>query len=170
VGPAHTLGDLIVYVPDAGVVMAGDILFIGSTPVLWDGSARNWTRACERILQLKPAMVVPGHGPLTDLAGVDMVRHYWQFLRSAVRRHFEKGRPAFESALRIATSDDFLKQPFAAWDFRERIVINVNAIYRRLMGRSRRIGALDRLRLLRQTALMERELLRHGRGAASDSA
>ena len=37
VGPAHTGGDVIVHVPDAGVVFAGDILFIGSTPIVWAG-------------------------------------------------------------------------------------------------------------------------------------
>jgi glyoxylase-like metal-dependent hydrolase (beta-lactamase superfamily II) len=37
VGPAHTPGDLIVHVPDARVVFAGDILFIGVTPVMWAG-------------------------------------------------------------------------------------------------------------------------------------
>ena len=37
VGPAHTPGDLIVHVPDTRVVFAGDILFIGVTPVMWAG-------------------------------------------------------------------------------------------------------------------------------------
>ena len=170
VGPAHTLGDVVVHVPDARAVMAGDILFLGSTPVLWDGSARNWIHACERILQLKPEVVVPGHGPLTDMAGVDLVRHYWQFLRSAVRRHFERGRPALDAALRIVRSDEFLKQPFAGWGWRERTVINVEAIYRRLAGRSRRIGRLDRLRLMRQTAVMYEELARQAPAIRSEPA
>ena len=42
VGPAHTDGDAIVHVPDAGVVFTGDILFIGGTPIVWAGPFANW--------------------------------------------------------------------------------------------------------------------------------
>jgi cyclase len=165
VGPAHTSGDLVVYLPDDGVVAAGDVLFFGSTPILWDGSARNWVHACERILAWKVEAVVPGHGPVTDLAGVDLVRKYWQFLRGAVRYHFDRGRSPYVAAMRIATSDDFLKQPFASWDCPERIVVNVHSMYRRLLGRSRRLGSFERIMLLRKAALMASELPQR---AASD--
>lgn len=158
VGPAHTSGDLIAHLPDDRIVFAGDILFLGMTPVLWDGSARNWIKACERILELKADIVLPGHGPLSDLTGVDGVRKYWQFLRSAVRRHFEKGRPPMWTAQYIARSDEFLSQPFAKWDGQERIVINVYALYRRLMGRKRRLSTLARLNLMRQAAVLARDL------------
>jgi glyoxylase-like metal-dependent hydrolase (beta-lactamase superfamily II) len=159
VGPAHTSGDLIAFLPDARIVFAGDILFHGTTPVLWDGSSRNWVKACERILELKPETVLPGHGPITGPDGVDAVRKYWQFLRSAVRRHFENGRPPTETAVYIAQSDEYLRQPFAKWDGQERIVINVHAIYRRLLGKKRRVSTWMRLRLLREAALMAEELV-----------
>lgn len=158
VGPAHTAGDLVVHLPDARIVFAGDILFHGTIPVLWDGSSRNWVKACERILDLKAETVVPGHGPITDLNGVDAVRKYWQFLRTAVRRHFEKGRPPTATAALIARSEEYLKQPFAKWDGQERIVINVHAIYRRLLGRKRSVSVWRRLRLLREAALLAQKL------------
>ena len=41
-GPAHTLGDTIAHVPDAGVVFTGDLLFIEGTPIMWDGPVANW--------------------------------------------------------------------------------------------------------------------------------
>ena len=53
-------------------------------------------------------------------------------------------------------SDDFPRQPFADWDGRERIMINVHAIYRGLMGRQH-AGTLERLNLLRKTALLAKE-------------
>ncbi|SPE36874.1 hypothetical protein SBA6_600005 [Candidatus Sulfopaludibacter sp. SbA6] len=101
--------------------------------------------------------MVPGHGPVTDLSGVDAVRRYWQFLDGAARRHFEKRDSASLAARRIAQSDEFREQPFAKWDGQERITINVHAIYRGLMGR-RRAGTLARLNVLRKTALMARDL------------
>jgi glyoxylase-like metal-dependent hydrolase (beta-lactamase superfamily II) len=50
VGPAHTQGDVLVYVPDAKTLYSGDILFIGSTPVMWAGPVENWLAALNRIL------------------------------------------------------------------------------------------------------------------------
>src|SRR5215472_16058192 len=62
VGPAHTAGDVIAYVPANRLVYAGDILFIEGTPIAWAGPVRNWINACERILGLEVDTVVPGHG------------------------------------------------------------------------------------------------------------
>ena len=157
-GPAHTAGDLVVYLPEDRIVIAGDILFLGTTPILWDGSVRNWVRGCEHILGWKVDTVVPGHGPITDLSGVEAVRGYWQFLRKAVWHQFDRGRPASEAALRIATSDEFRAEPFAQWECPERIMINVHTMYRRLMRLRRHLGVLERLRLLRQTAILARKL------------
>jgi cyclase len=163
VGPAHTAGDLVVYLPEERILIAGDILFFGTTPVLWDGSAEKWIRACERILEWKVDVVVPGHGPLTDLAGIEAVRKYWQFLDGAARRHFKKGDSASVAAVRIAQSDEFREQPFATWDGQERIAINVHAIYRGLRGR-RGMGVVERLNVLRKTALMARDTQKRGLG------
>lgn len=50
-GPSHTQGDMLVYVPDAKTLYSGDILFIGSTPVMWAGPVGNWLAALDRILE-----------------------------------------------------------------------------------------------------------------------
>src|SRR4051794_20761511 len=42
VGPAHTEGDVIVHVPDEGVVYAGDVLFMQCAPIGWEGSTQRW--------------------------------------------------------------------------------------------------------------------------------
>ncbi len=44
-GPAHTPGDAIAHVPDAGVVFTGDLLFIEGTPIMWAGPVSNWLTA-----------------------------------------------------------------------------------------------------------------------------
>ena len=48
----------------------GDILFIGGTPIVWAGPLSNWIAACDLMLGLDADTVVPGHGPLTDAAGI----------------------------------------------------------------------------------------------------
>jgi cyclase len=147
VGPAHSRGDAIVYVPADRVVFSGDILFIGSHPIVWEGPVENWIRACDRILALDVDTVVPGHGPITDKKGVHRVKDYWEYLLSESRRRFDGGMTAREAAGDIALDG------FAGWIDRERIAVNVDTIYREFSGdRSRR----DPLAMLALMARFER--------------
>ena len=101
VGPAHTAGDLIVHLPDASTVFCGDILFIGGTPIIWEGPVANWVTACDRILALDCGTVVPGHGPLTDAAGVREVRDYLVFVEEASREFHRAGLTAAEAVAEL---------------------------------------------------------------------
>jgi glyoxylase-like metal-dependent hydrolase (beta-lactamase superfamily II) len=126
VGPAHTLGDVIVHVPDAGTVFTGDILFVGVTPVMWAGPIGNWIAACDRITALGAETIVPGHGPVTDTSGVNAVRAYLEWVRDEATRRFEVGMSAADAARDIDLG------PFASWVDSERIVVTVDSIYREL--------------------------------------
>ena len=48
VGPAHTRGDVIAWVPSTRTLFTGDILFAGSHPIAWEGPVANWISACSR--------------------------------------------------------------------------------------------------------------------------
>jgi glyoxylase-like metal-dependent hydrolase (beta-lactamase superfamily II) len=136
VGPAHTRGDVIVHVPADRVVFSGDILFIGSHPIVWDGPVKNWIAACDRILQLDVGTVVPGHGPITDKAGVVQAREYWELLLVESRRRFDRGMTVGEAARDIARHS---LGRFSSLRERERLAVNVDTIYREFSGdRSRR--------------------------------
>jgi cyclase len=131
VGPAHTAGDTIVYVPDARTVYTGDILFIGGTPIVWAGPLSNWVAACELMLGLELDTVVPGHGPLTDTAGIVAVRDYLSLVdREATARH-EAGMDAFDAARDIGRSLG-LDERFGEWGEFGRIAVNVETVYRSL--------------------------------------
>ncbi len=128
VGPAHTRGDILVHVPADGVVFSGDILFIEGHPIIWAGPVGNWIRACERILELAPETVVPGHGPITDSRGVAEVKGYLSYIEGEARRRFEAGLSAEEAARDIALDD------YSSWGDAERIVVNVHTLYREFAG------------------------------------
>jgi len=143
VGPAHTRGDVIVHVPDARAVFTGDILFVEGTPIVWEGPVSNWIAACNRILALDAEVIVPGHGPITDRRGALAVRAYLEFVTREARARFEAGMDALTAARDIALGE------FADWSDRERIVVNVDTLYREL-GAPNAGG--DTLRLLRGMA------------------
>lgn len=131
VGPAHTAGDTIAYVPSARTVYTGDILFIGGAPIVWAGPLENWIAACDLINSLDLDVVVPGHGPLTDKAGVSRVREYLSFVLTEASARQEQGMDAFDAAREICA--DILGDPnksFATWKEFGRISVNVDTVYR----------------------------------------
>jgi len=132
VGPAHTRGDVIVHVPSDGVVFTGDILFIDDTPIIWQGPVESWLRACDRILALDCGVIVPGHGPLTDARGVHAVRDYLVYVRDQARARYEAGLSVADAARDIAR--ELAGSPFGRWLDAERVVVNVNTLYRELSG------------------------------------
>jgi glyoxylase-like metal-dependent hydrolase (beta-lactamase superfamily II) len=131
VGPAHTAGDTIVYVPDAGTVYTGDILFIGGTPIVWAGPLSNWIAACDLMLGLDAHTVVPGHGPLTDAAGIVAVRDYLSFVDEAATARHSSGMDAFDAARDIGRELG-LDERFGGWGEFGRIAVNVETVYRTL--------------------------------------
>ena len=126
VGPAHTAGDVIVHVPEVATVFTGDILFHQGTPLIWDGPVQNWLDACDLILDLDCAVIVPGHGPLADADAVRATAGYLRFVRAEATARHAAGLPAAETAWDIDLG------AYADWGESERIALNVDAVYREI--------------------------------------
>lgn len=126
VGPAHTKGDVVVHVPSAKVVFTGDILFIGSHPIVWEGPIASWIAACDRILALDAEVVVPGHGPVTTKAGVEQTKAYWQAVLDAARRGHAAGVASDEVARELISNG------YGEWTEAHRLVVNVDTAYREI--------------------------------------
>ncbi|MCB1684502.1 MAG: MBL fold metallo-hydrolase [Pseudomonadales bacterium] len=128
VGPAHTAGDILAFVPADRMAFTGDILFIEGHPIIWAGPVQNWIGACDYLLGLDVDLIVPGHGPITDKRGVRAVREYLVYIRDEARRRYDAGMPALEAALDISLTD------YDSWGDAERIVVNVTTLYREFSG------------------------------------
>jgi 2-keto-4-pentenoate hydratase/2-oxohepta-3-ene-1,7-dioic acid hydratase in catechol pathway/glyoxylase-like metal-dependent hydrolase (beta-lactamase superfamily II) len=125
-GPAHTAADSVVHVPDAGVLFAGDLLFIGCTPIVWAGPIANWVAACDAMIALDVPTVVPGHGPVTDPDGIRAVRGYLVHVADQAEAAYREGLSFVEAADRIDLGE------YASWLDAERVVVNVYQRYREL--------------------------------------
>jgi len=123
VGPAHTAGDTLVYVPGDRIVYTGDIIFADAHPIVWDGPVANWIRACDLMLSWDVDVVVPGHGRICDPKAVRATRDYWHYLTLAARARFDAGMPVEEAVRDIAL------EQFDGWLDEERIVVNVHVLY-----------------------------------------
>lgn len=124
VGPAHTKGDTIVYVPEDKVVFTGDILFNEGHPIIWSGPVNNWIDACTYIIDLDVETVVPGHGPITDKTAVKNLRYYFEYIRDEAKSRFDAGMNWQDAGCEISLAE------FKDWTDSERIMANVFALYR----------------------------------------
>ena len=128
VGPAHTAGDLIVHLPDDDVVFAGDVIFRECTPIGWEGTFAGWIAALDRILELRPAVIVPGHGPLSGPEGARELRDYFVYVEREARACHARGLSLEDAATAIELG------PYARWNQPERLVFNLARAYRELRG------------------------------------
>jgi len=119
-GPAHSPEDVIIVVPQEGVVFSGDILFAGRIPFVGEADSKRWLERIDRLLELKPRIMVTGHGqvsrdPAKDLA---LTREYLLFLRVEMGRAVEEFVP-FEEAYAKTDWGRFARVP--AFDAANRI-------------------------------------------------
>lgn len=128
-GPAHTTNDSIVWIPDRGVLFAGDLLFSGGTPFVLMGSVLGSIRVLEQVLApLQAQTVVAGHGPVCGPEVIDQVLGYLRFVRDLAQR----GREAGLTPLTLAREADLGE--YAGWHDAERIVGNLHRAYADLGG------------------------------------
>jgi 2-keto-4-pentenoate hydratase/2-oxohepta-3-ene-1,7-dioic acid hydratase in catechol pathway/glyoxylase-like metal-dependent hydrolase (beta-lactamase superfamily II) len=140
-GPAHTAADSVAHVPDAGVLFAGDLLFIGGTPIVWAGPIANWITACDAMIALNPTTVVPGHGPITDADGIRVVRGYLVHVQEQADAAHRKGLTFTEAADGIDLGE------YATWLDAERVVVNVYQRYREVEPSTPELPAMALLSL-----------------------
>ena len=113
VGPAHTPGDLLVFVPGGLCgVLCGDILFNRTTPIM-SGTCpvSNWIAAIDTIASLGAKTVVPGHGPLAGPDDIAALHAYWCWLQAEVPALHARGWSFYRAAAELIASSDFRLRP-----------------------------------------------------------
>lgn len=125
-GPAHTPGDLVVWLPKTGVMFSGDIIYTERLlAVIPIGNTSNWLKAFEAVAAHKPGVVVPGHGRPTDLARAEReTSGYLAYLRTEAKKAVDAAESPDEFAKRVDQSR------FAALaNFSELATRNANRVY-----------------------------------------
>jgi cyclase len=120
---SHTIGDLLVHLPDDKVLVAGDVLVSRIVPTLQDGYLKNWIRTLDEISALGVTYFVPGHGDVMTLRDVNTLRSAMLRFYSGVQEGFRKGQSEGE----IRKSLDL-----STWDKLERSYVigrNINRAY-----------------------------------------
>jgi glyoxylase-like metal-dependent hydrolase (beta-lactamase superfamily II) len=98
-GPAHSNGDLMVWLPAERVLFTGDILVEDGVTMVVDGNSGVLLRTLDLIDSLGPRVVVPGHGRIPAEPGelVGRTRRYIAELRGRMRTALAAGRSMREA-------------------------------------------------------------------------
>jgi glyoxylase-like metal-dependent hydrolase (beta-lactamase superfamily II) len=93
-GPAHSPGDIQVWLPDEKLVIAGDMAFHERMlPIFDDTVTADWIETWDNEFEkLGAVYVIPGHGHPTNMAQVRRyTRDYLIYLRGKIREHLDNG-------------------------------------------------------------------------------
>ena len=96
VAPGHTDGDTLVHFKNQKVLHMGDLFFNGMYPfidTLGGGSVRGYIENIDYALAHVPpeTVIIPGHGPVTDVAGLKRFRDFMKDTRAAVEKAVKAG-------------------------------------------------------------------------------
>jgi glyoxylase-like metal-dependent hydrolase (beta-lactamase superfamily II) len=96
VGPGHTKGDTIVWVPSEKVLFSGDLMEADAACYTGDAQLEEWPATLDALAALKPEKIVPGRGPALDTpervaAGLAYTRDFVSTLLSSAKEAVAQG-------------------------------------------------------------------------------
>lgn len=98
-GRSHTHGDLVVILPDDGVVVAGDLL-TGPIPIVGGDQSfiSDWIASLDHLLAISARAWIPGHGPVyRDQAQARLLRDFLRAVDTHAAEAIAKGQTADEA-------------------------------------------------------------------------
>ena len=115
IGPAHTRGDMVVFLPESGVLFAGDLVEDRFLPIFPDPDANGllWLSALDGMEALRPKIVVGGHGDVGDTGLIANLRDYLIAVRDGVDSLRSENVPLEEIEQRLEPE---LAARQAGWD------------------------------------------------------
>jgi cyclase len=130
VGPGHTLGDSVAWLPKERILFTGDLCVNkrpGNNLADPDASPEGWVRALDGLMKYDVAQLVPGHGALGDKTALAGQRAYLQGIVDGVRTGIARG----QTAEQLADSLDLAM--FSPWGAdKTRNAPSIKAVYAKL--------------------------------------
>lgn len=126
-GPAHTQGDLIVALPSDGILFSGDIVVTGVLPYLRSGDVdpKNWERILGILAGLKIEKLVPGHGAIGPVRGLQDTAAYIARVNEIAERLVLSNTPDALIEARLAMAENTIENVKLTPEH----VANVKAVY-----------------------------------------
>ncbi|MDE2958179.1 MAG: MBL fold metallo-hydrolase [Bacteroidota bacterium] len=128
IGPAHTRGDLAIYVEPDNVLFTGDVVMNQyPMPLAPNGSVQAWLNTLDRIEALDPAWVIPCH---YDTGGVELIQNYRRFFATMHSRAVELRHAGSDDSTIADTLTEETIPMFADWSDNGRIGASIALVLR----------------------------------------
>lgn len=127
-GPAHTRGDLAVYVENDNVLFTGDVVMKQyPMPLAPNGSVQVWLATLNRLEALSPEWVIPCH---YDTGGVELIQDYRRFFTTLQSRAVELYKEGADESTITETLAAEIGPRFADWSDSGRIRASIGFVLR----------------------------------------
>jgi len=127
--PAHTFGDMMIYLPEQKVLFAGDIAFYWVAPFCHNAHPTKWMEACDKILSMDVKTIIPGHGPIGGKKELEDMANYIAVFKNEARKRYDDGLSAGKAAASISLGR------YDAWiGAQDRLVMNTVRFYHEFKG------------------------------------
>lgn len=134
--PGHTPGQLAVHVPEERVVFTGDTIFNECQTWLMTSDVDQWLGALARIGQLDVDHVVPGHGPVTTKAVLDIQRSNLLDWTAGVAAAVAQGWSREETIERVKFTDRYPVDIGQGYMMDHIQTLNAASLYDKMTGRA----------------------------------
>jgi glyoxylase-like metal-dependent hydrolase (beta-lactamase superfamily II) len=119
----HTESDSVLFLPEEGIAFMSDLLFIGFQPYLGGGHPDRMLSILEAVSELRPKLLVPGHGPVGTPDALKVMGEYVRTLDGLARDMVARGEPE-------ANIDEMaVPEPFEDWLFSAFFPVNMHFLY-----------------------------------------
>ena len=125
-GPAHTDGDLYVYIPKWRIIITGGLVSNRIIPFLGDSNIESWIHALVEMEDLDAEVIVPGHGPVGGKPIVTQMKHYLMELKRFVNDALDD---RINLPGTITLVKEKLKAKYSKWKHFDRIDENIVRAY-----------------------------------------
>ncbi len=107
----HTKSDVVLMIPDAGIIFMGDLLFTERHPWISDGDPMAWQQSLKKMYEDPSySIYVPGHGPVGNKESLRQLYDYFEVLKDISDR-------ATTDSLELEVSQTPIPAPFQNWLF-----------------------------------------------------
>jgi cyclase len=125
-GPAHTDGDLYIYIPKWRILITGGLVFNQVIPFLGDSYIESWIHALVEMENLDAEVIIPGHGKVGDKPLVTQMKHYLMELKRFINDALDDQKNLPET-LEIVKAK--LKAKYSGWQHFDRVEENIVRAY-----------------------------------------
>ncbi len=126
--PAHTWGDMVVYLPQHKILFAGDVAFYYVAPFCQNAHPTKWIEWCQAIERMDVTTIVPGHGPIGGKNELAEMRGYLELLKVEARKRYDARMSPGKAAA------DIRMGKYENWIGPERIIMDTVRFYAEFAG------------------------------------